>query len=121
MNGFDSTHFYVRFTFTNNDRNLYLNEDGFDMTVSACQPWGDDSCGESAQFTEIGAFDGPYTSAAVRLPVDMTLPTYFRVSMQVTTGDTAAGGLILFGDDMDADGDFYLWISSAGNWRIGQQ
>ena len=37
VQGFDSTEFYVRFTFTNNDRNIHMNEDGLDMTISTCQ------------------------------------------------------------------------------------
>ena len=34
--GFAATEFYVQFTFTNNDRNMHLNEDGLNMQIAAC-------------------------------------------------------------------------------------
>ena len=43
MNSADGPRFFVRFTFTNNDRNMHLNEDGMRMAVAVCADPGDTS------------------------------------------------------------------------------
>jgi hypothetical protein len=45
--GFTGTEFYVQFTFTNNDRNMHLNEDGLNMLVAACDGVGAAALGDA--------------------------------------------------------------------------
>jgi hypothetical protein len=56
VTGFAGLEFYVRFTFTNNDRNMHLNEDALHMQVAACS--GDAAAALGAAAAGVGLLDG---------------------------------------------------------------